>query len=131
MSTGSVSWVLFQAQSLDIEKVHEILLDTGLSILRQPDKFAVWQENGSLLFITLACSELVRQESVQIGQDTPYAEDLSRCNVRIEIAFDDLQEVRMEAETLIEVQSSLQEATQGYIFNIWNQKIAPPPEYED
>ena len=47
--------------------------------------------------------------------------------MRIEIAFDDLEEVRSEAETLVEVQALVQEASQGYIFNMWNGKLAPPP----
>jgi hypothetical protein len=131
MSTGSVSLVLFSDQNLELKEVYDVLLETGLSVLRQSDKFAVWLENGPLLFVTAACSEPLRQAALIVGQDSPYAEALSRCNVRVEIAFDDLEEVRTEADTLIEVQTALQDATQGYIYNSWNRRIAPPPEDED
>jgi hypothetical protein len=56
---------------------------------------------------------------------------LSQCAARIEITFDDLEEVRTEIDTLIEVQETLQDATQGFIFNAWNRKLAPPPLYQE
>jgi hypothetical protein len=127
---GSVSLVLHEEISFDINEIHGVLLDTELSILRQGDNIAVWWEGGPLLFITSAVSETIRKEATLIGQGTPYADILSQCAARIEITFDDLEEVRTEIDTLIEVQETLQDATQGFIFNAWNGKLAPPPLYQ-
>ena len=69
-----------------------------------------------MLFLSFACGEAIRQAAMQIGQGTPHVVELSRCDARIEIAFDDLAEIRTEVETLVEVQAALQEPTQGFIF---------------
>ena len=120
--------VIFESVDFGFEDLHDALLESGLSILRHENTLAVWLEDGPLLFITMLTGEAVQQESARIGIGTSYAEELTHCQTRIEIAFDDLEEVRTEVETLVEVQALLQEATQGFIFNTWNGKLAPPPD---
>src|SRR5262245_10771112 len=118
--------VLYEDAAAGLEDAYDAVLDCGFSTLRQGNKLAVWSEDGPMLFVSFACGEAVRQASTQIGLDTPYADELSQCDARIEITFDDLDEVRTEVETLVEVQAALQETTQGFIFNTWNRKLAPP-----
>src|SRR5262245_54544112 len=118
--------VLFEDIEFGVEEAYDALLDSGFSLLRQADSLAVWWKAGPLLFITAVRGERVRQASAEIGRDTPYASELSQCSARIEIAFDDLEEVRTEIDSLVDVQGILQEATQGFIFNTWNRKLAPP-----
>jgi hypothetical protein len=131
LSTSGVSLVLFEDEDLSFDHAHEALFDTGLTMIRQGERIAVWWENGPLVYISLAVGEAVRQQAEQIGQATPYAEILSRCSARFEITFDDLQAVREEMNTLLEVQDALQHVTQGFIFNVWNGQLAPPTSYEE
>lgn len=131
LATGSSSWVMFPQDNFDIGFVYDLLLETGLSVLQQRDKVAIWLDNGPMLFITSVRGEAVRLKSMKIGKGSLYSEELSKCDARVEITFDDLQAVRKEEDTLIEVQSTLQEVTEGYIFNAWNRRIAPPPEFEN
>ena len=126
MPEGSVSLVLFEPGEIGFSEVYKTLLDIGLSILWQGDKLAVWRDNGPLLFLSLARGDVLSREAAQIGQGTPYTAELSRCSAQIRIAFDDLEEVRTEVDTLVDVQAGLQDATHGFIFNTWNHKLAPP-----
>jgi len=127
VAAGSVSMVLFRDTTFNLEDVHDALLDNDFSILRQEDMLAVWLEGGPMLFVTLVTGDVVPEEAIDTAQDTPHAIELSQCGSRIDIIFDDLEEVRRDVDTLVEVQTILQDVTQGFVFNTWNCKLAPPP----
>jgi len=53
---------------------------------------------------------------------------LSRCERRFEVSIDDLDAALDEMNTVAEVQMTLQDLTNGYLFNTWNGNVEPPYE---
>ena len=76
--------------------------------------------------IRLQQGEAIRREAMVVGAKSTIATDLSKCDARFEITFDPLDEVLDEINTLIEVQLTLQDATQGFLYNTWNRELTSP-----
>ena len=122
----AVSMVFFPAQAggFDLDWARDALTAQGLSVDAQPGALAVrWDEDGPILRVTYAQGEQVAREALQrAGEGAPAEALLRACTARFEIAIDDLDEVLDEMNTLIEVQSTLQDSTGGHLFNTWNRE---------
>lgn len=90
------------------------------------DVLTVGYSQGPQLRVVFLCEPFVREEAEELGEGTPHAAELSRCDVRFEILIDDLNGVLDETNTLIDVQLTLQDATSGFMFNTWNQELTGP-----
>lgn len=91
--------------------------------MHSADRLVVRWDDGPPLYITLAFGDRILQEAIAISKGHPQAVDMHCCNKRLEVRFDNLDEVLDEINTLIQVQIILQEATQGIIFNNWNDQL--------
>ncbi|UUZ54168.1 hypothetical protein LP419_38195 [Massilia sp. H-1] len=76
--------------------------------------------------ITLAQLPHVLLEAREIAQGTEYAHALGECGSRFEISIPDLDAALNEANSLMEVQGALQDASSGYLFLPWNEQIIKP-----
>ena len=85
-----------------------------------------WAERGPELRVRYSDADYVQIEATEIGKRTEWASSLARTDRRFEVAFDDLDAVLSEMNTLIEVQATLQDLTRGYLFNTWNGGLNPP-----
>ncbi len=122
----AVSMVFFPAQAggFDLDWARDALTAQGLSVDAQPGALAVrWDEDGPVLRVAYAQGEQVAREALQrAGEGAPAEALLRACTARFEIAIDDLDEALDEMNTLIEVQSTLQDGTGGHLFNTWNRE---------
>lgn len=115
--------VFFPAEAgFDLAWAREALTAQGLSVDAQPGALAVrWEEDGPVLRVAYAQGEQIAREALErAGEGAPAEARLRACTARFEIAIDDLDEALDETNTLIEVQSTLQDGTGGYLFNAWN-----------
>ena len=104
-----------------------LLLDRpGWKVRTLEDGLEVCYRDGPTLRIFLRSGETVLRDAVRIGGSSVYADFLSRCDCRIEITFSDLNAMLLESNTLIETQSTLQDATDGLVFNTWNESLSHP-----
>ena len=58
----------------------------------------------------------------------PHEAALRECDARFEIGMDDLDKVLDEINTLMEVETALQDASHGYLFLPWNGNLAGPSQ---
>ena len=66
------------------------------------------------------------REAAEIGAGTAHEDALRGCDARFEIGIDDLDAALDEINTLIEVQSALQDASRGFLFLPWNGNLSEP-----
>lgn len=123
-----VSMIFFKSGSsgFGLEDAERLLRERGLQVLREADTLSVHWNAGPTLLVRLSAALYVRDEASEIGEGTPFAVEMSRCDRRFEIGIEDLDAALDEINTLIEVQITLQDATNGYLFNSWNGEVSGP-----
>jgi len=125
---SDVSMIFFRSDSsaFGIDRAARLLTDRGLQVVRDADALFVRSDNGPEMSLVFNAEADVAKEAAEIGEGTPFAGELIDCDARFEIGIEDLDEVLDEINTLIEVQSMLQQATSGYLFNSWNGELSGP-----
>ncbi len=117
-------WILFHKPNFALTEAASLLKEHGLNGEQQNEELLVSWHNGPTLRVSFASGTDVQQESQEISTK----EELSQCDKRFQISFDDLDEVLDEINTLIEVQITLQNATRGFLWNSWNGQLSAPEE---
>lgn len=120
--------VLFHKPGFGLDEAKVLLGERGLLVESYRRGLTLKWHDGLSLRLYFDRSENVRREVGEIAEGTPYQEALGSFDTRFEIVFDDLEEVLDEANTLIEVQIALQNATGGFLFNSWNGQLIAPDE---
>jgi hypothetical protein len=122
--TNHASLIFFRAGRGNLDTAAAALANRGMSVQRMRgefgDELSVGCLGGPQLRVVFVEEPYVREEAEEISADTPQVAEMSRCEVRYEILLDDLDGVLHEINTLIEVQATLQDATEGFLFNTWN-----------
>jgi len=128
--TTDFCMVFFRAsdRALNLDDTARLLGELGLHVTREDETLVVALEDELSLKISLSTEPHVAAEAAEIAEGTPFASALSQCDSRFEIAIDDLDGVLDEMNTLIEIQSALQDETGGYLFNSWNEELSPPTQ---
>jgi len=124
-----VSMVFFASSdsSPGLNEAARLLTEQGLDVAADGEALVVrWEDDGPALRIRRSAAPHVNTEAIEIAEGTAHAAGMSRCNARFEIDIDDLDETLDEINTLIEVQATLQDATDGYLFNSWNGELSAP-----
>ena len=126
--TNDVSMIFFKSSDfrIGIDDASESLKGRGLQVVRSANSLSVQWDDGPALVVSMPAGPHVTEEAVAIGKETSFASAMSQCDTRFEIGIEDLDETLDEINTLIEVQSALQEATNGYLFNSWNDQLSGP-----
>ena len=100
----------------------------GLTVSPRANELIVGYPDSPEFRVVLATADHVKIEAAEIGEGTPHQADLAECDVRFEVFFDDLAEVLDEINTLIEVETALQEKSRGFIFLPWNGHLSGPDD---
>jgi hypothetical protein len=120
--------ILFRGSGKGLEEARRLLAGRGLSVTRRGEALAVRWRRGPVLLVRFARGKAAQREARWLAAGTPHVEQLGNCDARYEITFKDLEKVLDEINTLIEVQCTLQDATQGFIYRGWNDNLSPPGE---
>jgi hypothetical protein len=120
------SMIFFRSAGFDLDAAAAALADRGLSVRRTNDELTVGFPGGPQLRVAYVQEEYVQEEAEEIGAGSPHAAAMGQCDTRFEILIDDLEAALDEINTLIDVQATLQDATQGFLFNTWNGELAGP-----
>lgn len=112
--------VFFESGKADLTSAAIALAGRGLEVNRDQNGLVVFRGNGPRFRVVLTTEDYAREEAEEIGEGTPYAAAMKRCDIRFEVMFNDLDEALDEINTMIEVQAALQEVSGGYLFLPWN-----------
>jgi hypothetical protein len=110
-------------------QVKKILEGRGLTVTGTAEPFSIQWEDGP----TLSAS-IQRGKSIEtvlrglVGRSRKYAQLVPGCDAQITIVLSNVVAVLDEINTLIELQATLQDATQGLMYTSWNQKFSAPGE---
>ncbi len=126
MKTVDRSLILFHNPTFGLVEAHAALSKTGLTVTPQNESLIVRWYDGPLLTVRYFHGAQIASQIQRFGRGTDYSTQLARFDSLFEITFDDLDEVLDEINTLIEVQATLQDATQGFLYNTWNQNLSAP-----
>lgn len=118
--------IYFKSGSCDLDAAALILTSHGLTVEQHPGYFTVRRTTWPFFDVGISNESWVRDEAKEIGAETPHAAVLQDCDARFEISFDSLDEVLDEMNTMIEVQTCLQEACKGILFLPWNGNLSAP-----
>lgn len=118
--------IFFRDERHDLASAAKALSERGLAVVRKADELEVAVPEAPALRIALATGDHVREEAAEISEGTDFSGDMAACHLRFEIFIKDLDATLDEANTLIEVQATLQDLTHGYLFLTWNGNIVEP-----
>lgn len=118
--------VFFKSGSSDLGSAEKHLVNYGFNVQNKSDHLEV-ENNSKLVFkVFLVAESFVLEEAKEISSNTEYASNMGQCDTRFEVIIDDLDIALDEANSLMEVQGALQDASQGYLFTPWNGNIGEP-----
>lgn len=123
--TPHVSLILFHDPGMTLNDAARLLKDDHFTVEDKGYALQVQWDDSPLLTIRLSRGKSVQEMAAEIGKDTPYAQQLGKCDACFGIFFEDLDEVLDEINTLIETQLTLQSATNGFLYNSWNESLTP------
>ncbi|MDQ2732416.1 MAG: hypothetical protein M3Y56_12220 [Armatimonadota bacterium] len=133
MKSAPQSWIMFHKPGFELAEAVNAFARTNLFVTQQGETLLVrWNDHptleaGPTLQVHFLSGTAVQDEAVALSKRSnakPYASVLLQCDSRFVISFDNLEVVLDEINTLIEVQATLQEATDGILYNNWNKQIS-------
>jgi hypothetical protein len=118
--------VFFTIGASSLEKAREHLCRTSLVVEAFPDVLLVSYEDSPQYRVYFSDAPHVQIEAAEIGAARPEEATMRTFGARFEIVIPDLDEALDEINTLLELQSALQEISGGYLFLPWNDSLHKP-----
>jgi len=104
-----------------LDKAQDVLEQDGLTVEKENSRLTCFRDSSPKFTIYLNRGEDIQTEAKEIAEEYPnYRSRLKNCDARFEISFADLSEVLDEINTLIDIQLTLQDETEGIVFTSWN-----------
>jgi hypothetical protein len=123
---GESCHVYCRSGTCDLGGAARLLAECGQTVAHHGDHLTTGWPGGPQFRVWFEAGEHVKEDASEIGRGTDYEAAMRDCDARFEIGIDDLDEALDEINTLIEVQSVLQEATQGFLYPTWNSNLSGP-----
>jgi hypothetical protein len=123
--------VFFPVGASSLEKAKEHLSRTNLTVEAASGFLVVSYEGSPKYRVYYSSTPDVLIEAAEIGAGRPEEAAMRTFGARFEVVISDLDEALDEINTLMELQSALQEASGGYLFLPWNGNISKPWSAED
>lgn len=123
---SDVCMIFFNRDDCDKERAIDFLKNYGISVVVEEDYLAVQKANSPIFKIYLVEADFVNVEAKEISTGTAYQKNMAEFNARFEVIIENLDEALDEANTLMDVQGALQDASNGYLFTAWNGNIMEP-----
>lgn len=111
-------------------RLRQLLSGAGLDVAGSKLPLKVRDPSGTAFTVTVTRGAVVETLARRLlGRRQKYRESLTGCNTQFEIRFADLDEVFCQAlDTLIDIQETLKDATQGVIYRSWNDTFSGPDD---
>ena len=109
-----------------MQKAREHLSRTSLAVEAGPDVLRVWFGDSPKYIVYFSDASHVRIEAAEIGAGRPEEKAMHTFGARFEVVITDLDKALDEINTLMELQSALQDASGGYLFLPWNGTLTKP-----
>lgn len=129
MWRGGVCLILFQQPRFDLDDAFRVLsAEVDLSVRREltcvgADALVVQHRGGPPLTITFVAGPRVQRQAVGLGTGTRHVEVLGQCNAFFWISVDDVRAALKDGIALAAVQRSLLQATEGFQYATWDDKL--------
>ncbi|MGB4811943.1 MAG: hypothetical protein WBP13_05630 [Methylophilaceae bacterium] len=118
--------MIFYPSHYALNEAEQVLRAAGLNVQDIQNSLLVSYPDAPLFTVLINSEAHVAIEAAEIGRGTPYAEAMAHCHSRFEIHFEDLDAALDEINTLMTIQSELQDLTHGYLFLPWNGSLTEP-----
>jgi hypothetical protein len=110
-------------------RLKQVLADDGVTADGDAEPFALRWGDGPTLYASIIRGEVASVLAGRLmGRGRKHRALAAASDAYVEIKFESLDEVLDEINTLIQVQSSLQQATGGLLYCSWNQSFSGPGE---
>jgi hypothetical protein len=119
------SFLVYFRGTFTIDDAERALRATGMTVERDGDCVIARRKDGPELYVGLNAEDWVRLEALETAENHERPA-IAECVMRYEVAFDDLEAVLDETNTLFEVQAALQDLTHGWILMSWNGNLIDP-----
>jgi hypothetical protein len=111
------------------ERLKQVLVSEGVTVEGDAEPFALRWCGGPTLYASIIRGDVAAVLAGRLmGQGKKHRTLAAASDAYIEITFESLDEVLDEINTLIVVQSTLQQATGGLLYRSWNQSFTGPEE---
>jgi hypothetical protein len=112
------------------ERLKQVLGDEGVTVTGEKQPFALRWWDGPILYASIERGEVaeILASRLMDGRDQEHRGLVAGCDAYIEITYENLDEALDEINTLIVVQSALQQATGGLLYLSWNQTFSGPED---
>lgn len=125
------SYIMFPSSNsaISLSEIKRTLEQQGMQVQEvatEKTKSLVLRVDRATIAIAIARGDEVREVAQALGADSPYASVLEQCDTRLEISYLDIDKLLDEATTMAKVQSVLQNATQGILYNTWDGHLSGP-----
>lgn len=118
-------FVFFEKRRITLKTAHTALNQPQGNCQQLNNALVAQRSEGPELFVRYTKGKDVLRQAKIVGSNTPYADDLARCDRRFEISFRNQENVLDEINSLIDVQMTLQSLTDGFLYLPWNEHLAP------
>jgi len=123
---SEASYILFHRPDIRIKDAVNVLRKRGLDVFIQPEHLLIHQDEKPTFVVRLVRSDEVQEVASSLGRGTEHAVGLGQCDARFEIGMMDFDKAVEKQSLLIEIQSAIQELTQGYVYQTWDKQLAAP-----
>lgn len=128
MKARNTCYIWFHKPGFGLDEAATVLAKQGLTVERQDDVLRVAWGDGPLLFVRFVAGKDMHRRARARRNANLHATQLRGCDAEFEITFEDLNAVLDEINTLIEVQATLQNETEGFSYNKWNSSLQSAAE---
>jgi len=119
-------FIMFESTNATLEQAKEVL-ETAKFKMSESDGELICSQFASQEFkIHFATEAFVQEEATEITEGSEHEAAIKLCDARFEVSIPDLDEALDEMNTLIELQGTLQDVSNGYLFTHWNGNLLPP-----
>jgi hypothetical protein len=120
------SYLMFPSPGIDLDEAGVLLEGRGFQIAKADNDELRCECNGIVFLLSRHEGPEIQCESAMIGDLLNNPTEIEQCDCRFQVGFYDREKVLDEINSLIEIQTTLQDATNAYLFNVWNECVQPP-----
>ncbi|MDR2328561.1 MAG: hypothetical protein LBE58_03120 [Comamonas sp.] len=119
-------FIFFRPGQATLSDAAQALHELGLEVDAQADCIEVSDTDSPTFRIYWETAAHVLAEAREIARHTAYGDAMAQCTERFAIQIEDLDDALDEVNTLMEIQATLQNISEGYLYLPWNESLLAP-----